>query len=272
MKEPWVIIMCMCLSVGFIGCGAGVFFGLIKPPLEAENILKNGTETTATVIALNSGMSKGSGSSGTKTEYERYYNFTLSFFNEKGEEITFKTGNLYPEQFIREQGIASYNEFSHKYNKIEKKTLQVMYKGKKAVLKDFVPEIDTGDKLLWIFPVVFGGTGIVLFIAVVFGFINIVNDKQIKKYGTPATGVYLKHEESGSSGKDKLYVIYFAFKNEWGEYFEDKTACIYDKYEAEVFETMQSFPVKFKGNKAVIMVDKNEILRFKAENLQNSSE
>ena len=68
MRETWVIILCLFLGFGSVGVGAGIFFGLIKPPMEAKNILKNGTETTATVISLYSSMTKGS---------QRYYSLML---------------------------------------------------------------------------------------------------------------------------------------------------------------------------------------------------
>ena len=47
--------MCFLLIPGvFGGVGAGVYFWLIKPPMEADKILEKGVETTATVVDVDS--------------------------------------------------------------------------------------------------------------------------------------------------------------------------------------------------------------------------
>ncbi|MCL2132083.1 MAG: hypothetical protein FWH36_06495, partial [Lentimicrobiaceae bacterium] len=82
MKAVWEIILDLFGVFAFVGVGAGVFFGLIKPPMEAKNILKNGTETTATVISLHCNFTKISSvtnGSVAKTTEDAYYSLKLSF-------------------------------------------------------------------------------------------------------------------------------------------------------------------------------------------------
>ena len=124
----------------FGGAGAGVYFGIIRPYKEARKILENGVETTATIIGMKSNTTVSS-SSDNSTSTERYYYLRLSFTNSEGVEIEHKTHSIYSEEFIYNYGI-SIGE-----------TVQIMYAGKKAVVKDYVPKY---EKWLWIFPVVFG--------------------------------------------------------------------------------------------------------------------
>jgi hypothetical protein len=252
MKDTWLIIMGMFIALGVAGGGVGMFFGLFKPTMDAKNILKTGDETTANIIRLNSSMSKGN---------QRYYFLEISFRNAKGEEIRVKTNSLYSEKFIVEQGIASKNETTRKYDVIEKETVQVMYKGNKAVLKGFVPDED--EKWLWLVPVVFGLIGIGIFIVCLFAFMNALTLSKIKKHGVSGTGIYLKHETATSKGVT-TYNICFTFENRDGKYVEVQTGYNYADYEAETLMTMQKFPIRYEGNKAVIMVDKSEFLQFKA--------
>ena len=254
MRDTWVIILCLFLAIGSLGGAAGFFFGLIQPTIEAQNILKNGAETTATVISLHSNLTQDS---------ERYYYLKLSFINASGEEVTVKTKSLYSEQFISKQRIASRNQFSGKYDVVEKETVQIMYKGDKTVLKGFVPDDD--GWWIWLFPVFFGAAGIGLLIAAVCGCVERINDAKIKKNGTDGTGVYLKHSSSSSTNGVNYNNIYFTFKNDQWEYVEVKTGALYEDYEAEALKAMQSFPIKYIGDKAVIVVDKSEFLRFQGE-------
>jgi len=262
MKDVWLIIMGMFIAFGVAGGGIVMFIGLFKPTIDAKNILKTGDETTAKIIRLNSSMSK---------DGQRYYFLELSFYNAKGEEIRYKTNSLYSESFIIEQGIASRNDITRKYDVVEKEMVQVMYKGNKAVLKGFVP--DEGEEWLWLVPVAFGLIGIGGFIALLFVFMNVMTLSEIKKNGTSGMGIYLKHESSLSkSGTTTTYNIYFTFENDQGKYVEVVTGYNYQDYEAEALIEMQSFPIKFKGDKAVIVVDKSEFLQFKAKKTLNNEQ
>ena len=271
MKAVWEIILDLFGVFAFVGVGAGVFFGLIKPPMEAKNILKNGTETTATVISLHCNFTKISSvtnGSVAKTTEDAYYSLKLSFINAAGEEVTVKTNSIYPEQFITKQGIASKNKFSGQYDVIEKETVQIMYKGNKAILKGFVP--DKGEGWLWLFPIVFGAIGIGLFIASLFAFMNVISSFKLKKYGTDGIGIYLKHEITPSKNGTK-YGVYFTFQNEQEQHVEVKTDYIYEEYEAEALKAMQSFPIKFIGDKAIIVVEKSVFLQYKVESLRQTN-
>ena len=167
------------------GIGTGLFFLLLKPSLDAKNILKNGVETSATLIDVGSSMSKGS---------EAYYWVKLSFVNSAGETITCKTKSLYPASVIKSQGIAEYTytlsyvnsageTITRKTNGIIPKShfdeqgitnyqytegfevtdepVAAMYMGDKAVLKEYVPKVDE-DWTNWLAPGFFGGVGVLI--------------------------------------------------------------------------------------------------------------
>ncbi len=256
MKSMWTIIFSIFLALCFIGFGAALpFFMFLKPSMDARNILKNGVETTAKVIHVNNQVGKIDG--------KQYYYLELSFRNAQGEEIKYETRSLYPESFIREQGIASKNDITGRYDIIEKETVQVMYKGNKAVLKDFV--LEKGNGWLWLFPAIFGSIGIVLFIGLLFSLISVMTVSKIKEEGISGTGMYLKNDSLPAKNGTTMYNIYFTFENGKGKSVEVETGYIYDGYEAEALIEMQSFPVKFIGDKAIIVVDKSEFLRFKAK-------
>jgi hypothetical protein len=265
MKDAWLIVMGMFIALGVVGAGIGIFFGLFKPPMDAKKILKNGTETTATIVKLASNVAKTTKTttgSSTKTVSSRLYYITLSFVNSNGEEIIYKTSSLYPEKFIVEQGIASKSEFTKQYDVIEKETVQVMYRGNKAVLKEFVP--DDSEDWFWIVPVVMGLIGIGIFLVCLFAFMNAMTLSKIKKHGTDGTGIYLKHETTTLKDGRKAYNIYFTFENRDGKYVEVKTGYEYEEYEGEALKEMQKFPIKYEDEKAIIVVDKSEFMRFKA--------
>ena len=156
------IIAYMLIPGIFGGIGAGVYFWLINPQTEAGTILKNGIETTATIIGIDSKVTKTS-SSGIKTTSEHYYYLRLSFVNSDGYEIEYKTHNIYPEEFI------------HKYTIDTGETVQVMYAGTKAVVKGFVPEYQIW---LWLFPVVFGAIAAGFLILLVLSFTGKFGDSK----------------------------------------------------------------------------------------------
>ena len=135
----------------FAGIGTGLFFLLIKPSIDARNILENGIETTATIIDINSNMSKGN---------ERFFWLKLSFVNSAQEKITYRTKSIYPLSFITAHGIAEINNNAKKY-KATNKPIQVMYLGNKAVVKDFIPKEDK-DWTNWLGPGFFGGIGVLI--------------------------------------------------------------------------------------------------------------
>ena len=66
------VFLILLIPAIFGGVGAGVFFWLIKPPMEAGKIHKKGVETTATVIGMDSNVTVSSSSGNTITK-ERYY-------------------------------------------------------------------------------------------------------------------------------------------------------------------------------------------------------
>jgi hypothetical protein len=242
MKEHIILILRTILGVTptivFVGIAAAVLFWVLIPPLSARRILNNGVETTATVVSFAKKFTETakSGSSSSKTEY---YYITLSFVNSEGKEVVYKTRSIYTRYFISSRSIT------------EGETVQVIFKGNKAIVQGYEPK--KTDFWLWVFVLIFTTIGI--------GFlrlgVNSIRNNIITQYGTPATGTYQKTVltwfYTTPSG------ISFSFENKKREQVEVKTGHIYKDYEVEALIEMKSFPIKFIGNKAVIMVDKNEL-------------
>jgi hypothetical protein len=157
------------LVLCFGGIGAGVFFGVLKPPMDARRILRNGVETTAAIISLHSNHT---------INDVPYYFLKLSFINSEGEEITVETNSLYSERFISDQKIAAYNKATGKYDTVTQETVRIKYIGKKAVLRSYVP--DKTDNWLWVFPIVFGAIGAFFLIAMVAGIVKVAGEFIVK--------------------------------------------------------------------------------------------
>ena len=226
----------------FGGVGAGVYFGLIKPQMEAGKILQKGVETTATIIGVKSSMTVSS-TSGNTTREEQYYYLTLSFINTEGFEIVCETRSIYPERFI------------YKYEITKGGTIPVMYMGDQAVVKGFVPEY---DMWLWVFPVVFGAIAVGFLILPIIVLAWTANDYVIKKFGSHATATYLDHKKWFNGDTSDLNSIICTFVNNKGEMVEVTTGFNYSDLEANKLAKMASFPIMYKGEKAIIMIDKDK--------------
>ena len=72
LKSILALFLFLLIPAAFGGVGAGVYLGLIRPYNEAGKVLKNGVETTATIIDVDSNFTVSS-SSGNTTKKERYY-------------------------------------------------------------------------------------------------------------------------------------------------------------------------------------------------------
>ena len=239
------VILYMLIPAAFGGVGAGVFFWIIKPPMDAAGILKNGIETTATIIDLKNNVTVSS-SSGNTTKTEEFYYLRLSFVNAKGEKIEYKTPSIYSERFIR------------KYKIKNGGTVQALYVDDEAVVKGFVPEYELW---LWIFPVIFGAIGAGFLIFPVVMFLFMARDSIIKKYGVQAIGRYLETKKFVNNEESYFNSITCTLINDNGDTVEVKTRYIYTNSEAEELAKMRSFPIMYKGKNAVIMIDKNNNVR-----------
>lgn len=114
---------------------------------------------------------------------------------------------------------------------------------------------------LLIFTFLFGGVGVVFLIAFIHSIIAGVKNNKIEQFGRNGTGTYLKHKEVLSSNEVPYHRIYFSFKNDSGKIVETKTrGGGYRRYEAEAFAIMQTFPIRYLGDKAIIRTDKQTLL------------
>ena len=236
------IVPFLLIPAGFGGVGAGVYLGIIYPQIEAEKILKNGIVTTATIVGLNSNVTASS-SSGSVLRTDRYYYLNLTFINSERNEILYKTRSIYPGEFIRKYHIEKGN------------TVQAVYLGPKAVVRGYVPKYETW---LWLFPVIFGAIAAGFLIIPVISIVWITNDNIIKKFGAQATGKYLEHKKLIKTNGPDLNSITCVYKNDSDEIIEVHTRFIYSFSEAEEFAKMKTFPIIYRGKKAVIMIDKKQ--------------
>lgn len=98
--------------------------------------------------------------------------------------------------------------------------------------------------------VIFGTTSVVK------GLINlfkIAEDKKILKTGQNALGTFVSEKGAGEQNGVKLFHIVFEFKDEAGNIHENTTTETYTFDEAERFRKAETFKIKFKGSRAVIV-------------------
>ncbi len=87
-----------------------------------------------------------------------------------------------------------------------------------------------------------------------------MQNRWIKRFGRDATGTYMNHKSviAKIKGEEKItyYNIYFSFENEAGKTIETKTrGDVFPIHEVEKLIHMQTFPIRYIGNNAVIMID-----------------
>jgi hypothetical protein len=150
----------------------------------------------------------------------------------------------------------------------DEQQVQVIYLGNKAVVKGYVPV--KGDALFWLFPIVFGAIGAAFWIVLFWGIVKATGDFVIKQFGAEGTGIYLKHERRIVTDATSN-TIYFTFENRRQEIIEAKTYCIFSDIEAERLKTMQTFPVKFLGNKAILTIDRKVLQNGTSPPLRDGS-
>ena len=209
----------------------------IKPQMDAGKVLKYGVETTAYVISMNSNLTL-STSKGNTTTREKFYYLKLSYVNSDGQEIITKTGSVYTFDFL------SHNDV------YEEGIIDILYLGKKAVVKGFTPEYRL---ILFVFPIVFGL--IALGFLILFSIVHYLNarDYIIRRYGTLGTGTYLDQKVFLNNNKSDLNKIIFSFINEKGELYQANTRYAYDDADTEKLRKMESFPIKYLGKLAIII-------------------
>jgi hypothetical protein len=171
-KQIAAIILWLAVGCVFGGVGAGVYYYVLKPPMEARDILKRGAAATAKLISLEQNVT---------VNGERLYSLNLSFTNSKGEDITVKTRSIYPENFIRNEGIGAHNKYTGKYDIIKSEMIEIRYLGKKTIVKNFKPY--NAPAAFWAFPVVFGGIGLVMIGSLIVGYLLAIKTFIMKHFG-----------------------------------------------------------------------------------------
>ena len=127
-----------------------------------------------------------------------------------------------------------------------------MYEKDKAVIKSFIPSYKIW---LWLFPVVFGAIAAGFLLLIIVSHIMTEKDNLTKRIGTPIIGTYLDKKKLINIDNFDLYSIICTFKNDDGGIIEVKTRFLYDNSEAEYFAKMGSFPIIYRGIKAIILTN-----------------
>ena len=231
------ILLYLLIPCIFASFGAFVFFSFLKPQMDAGKLLKTGTETVATVIDMDSNLTI-TEQIGPVTTKQRQYRLKIRFIDSAGNEIEYKTASIYSEDFIREMGV-SIDE-----------TIQIIYSGKRAVVKDFKPVYKT---ILWVFPIAFG---LIALATIVFLFVYLkwdITSHIIEKTGTLSMGTFVKKKGLFKNQNPNVYKITFVFMNENNETLEAETGYLYNDEDVEQFKKMGQFPIFYKGKNAVIV-------------------
>ena len=241
-------------GVTFGGVAILVFLFAVKPGLDSKHILEKGVETTATVTGIGSNVTANG---------EPLYYVRFSFVNSDGKEISGRTRSSYSANSLIQAGMAAYSDSTQALGVVHGSTIQVMRTGDKAAIKDQAAE---SENWLWIFVLVFGAVGAGMSIAFVSSVRTSLRNSRIKQYGRDGTGKYLEHSEGMKVNNVPLYRIHFVFEDYDGRNIEAKSGSSYRRHEAEALAAMKSFPIKYMGEKAIIMLDKNALL----QNLRNN--
>ena len=239
LKTIFGFILFLIIPGIFGGFGAGVYFGLIAPYIEAKKIIKKGFETTAIIIDMESKFTLTT-TTGIMTQKEQIYFLKLIFINSEKKEIEYKTGSIYPKSFIDENDIETGS------------TVQVIYLENKAVIKGFIPKYMLR---LWLFPIGFGAIAIGFLLLFIVS--NIMNEKDnmIKKFGTPTTAAYSDKKRLINADSFDLFSIICTYKNDNGDDIKVRTRFLYNNSEVKKIAIMGSFPIMYKDDKAVIMIE-----------------
>jgi len=122
-------IVLLIFGLGFTGVVVLISIPLTKSYLEAKHIINKGTETTATVIDIDSRYAVNDIS---------YYYITLSFVHANGETVALKTSSVYTADFLRNLAVEYNNdeedEDTYGFQSLLGKQIQVIYSGNKAAV------------------------------------------------------------------------------------------------------------------------------------------
>ena len=225
----------------FGGFGAFPFFSFLKPQMDAKVILKKGVETTANIIEMDTNitLSKTNGIMSTK---ENIYYLIFSFIDSEGNEIEYKSASIYPKTFIHENSISA------------GEPTQIIYLGKKAVVKNFKPNLIS---ILWVFTVVFELIALGFLVLLVLYVKWDIDSHIIKKLGTTVVGTFVNRKGLFKFKDSNVYSIFFSYTNHYNETVEAQTRFLYTEEEVDKLEKKGQFPIAFKGNKAIIIRTEN---------------
>jgi len=112
--------------------------------------------------------------------------------------------------------------------------------------------------ITWFFVCIFTAAGIAAITPLIHNLITRARNDKIRQIGREGTGRYLKTIPIRTIEGIPYCKIRFTFKNDAGKTLEVKTD-VYTKSETETLAAMKSFPIKYIGSNAVIMLDKQAL-------------
>lgn len=242
-------VLLIILAVVFIGLSIGLFEINFIPKAADKKVLQNGVETTATVESVYSN---------TKINGKPYYYIEFIYKNEKGEYITAKTNAAYTFEKLLNMNVIYYDTIYNDYYIPENATIQIKYLGNKAVAKDYVES--KSNSIMYIVSGIFLLFGLIAFATSISIFVKKGKYNKLLKTGVEGEGRFMSKKVGISVNREKYYKIKFSFTNENGQFTEYETDAIYRELEANVIETMKTFPIKYKGKKAIINLSNQELL------------
>ena len=121
--------------------------------------------------------------------------------------------------------------------------------------------------ILLVVMIIFSLGGVGYLTAFVLNSISKIKNSKIERFGRNGTGIYLKHKEVVAVNEVPYYKIYFSFKNDSGKEIETKTrGTVYRRYEAEALALIQTFPIRYIDDNAIIKAEKYTLLEIFYEN------
>ncbi|MCL2061600.1 MAG: zinc ribbon domain-containing protein [Firmicutes bacterium] len=227
-------ILFIFLALCFAGASAAVYFFGIVPNQERAHIAKNGVPGVGTVTAIRSN---------TEVNDEPRYRIEFTFVNaETGQKHNGRTADVY-----------TYSELSSLGE-----TVPIKYIGDRAVVMPYKASIMSW--LGWILIAAFVAAALGLIVGAVLVIKFSKEASSIKKGGKDGTATFLSSSVGMYINNAPRYKIHYTYTDEFGEYHEGKTGSSYRQDEADAFQSMRTFPIRFAGKKSVILIQKKDLL------------
>lgn len=239
-KNAYVFIM---LFAFFFMIPSLILFNDFKNGFVYKDLVKNGTETYATVVT-------NSARSTSEINGVKYYSIEYTFTDSNNETHTGRTSEAY-----------TYSEIV-----VLKKNGTILIKYNPKTFQSIQATYKMGSSPTTTIFLVFTGVDIIIWGVAIFLVVKEIKNRKILKNGKVYIATYVS---SGSNvkvnGMPMFHIKYF-WENENGEMFEEKSGHDYTYMEAMAFETAKTFKVKAANGKSVIYSTPAELVKLNTKN------